>query len=380
MSEGRGTGDSNEGGAEASRTEQVPELSSEDLLRLLAVQLESDAGFAERMRELCIVNEGAPDAEPTSSNHGAGYSDRMQQSGEQRSSSDAGATSRSVPSLHHVPKLPFFSGSAEKKDEVAFDLWAYEVRALQRDGIYQPQVLAQAIRRSLRGAASRTLLHLEGGADAWAILSRLESIYGTVVTDASLLQQFYTEEQQEGESVVAWGSRLQDIVVQLRQRGRLQATDEMLRGRFWTGLRSERIKNATRHRFDSSGTFLEMQAHVRAAEHEFSEAERRKGGKMRPTKASCAAVTETGPDPVAVASAAAVAAVQPLVDRLEALIVAQVEVRQVGREKQFKPSQINENAGCYRCGGLDHFKRGCRAVLPAGKPENGNKPLPGSGQ
>ena len=139
-----------------------------------------------------------------------------------------------------VPKLPFFSGSQERKDDASFDLWALEVRSLIQEGTYSAAVLAQAVRRSLRGAASHVLLHLGQGASVSDIVQRLEGIYGTVASDAALLQSFYAERQKD-ESVAAWAGRLEDIVSQLRQRGKVNqvSSDEMLRNKLWVGLYSE---------------------------------------------------------------------------------------------------------------------------------------------
>ena len=74
----------------------------------------------------------------------------------------------------------------------------------------------QAVRWSLRGAASHVLLHLGQGASVSDIVQRLEGIYGTVASDAALLQSFHAEQQKKDESVAAWAERLEDIVSQLR--------------------------------------------------------------------------------------------------------------------------------------------------------------------
>ena len=55
-----------------------------------------------------------------------------------------------------LPRLPLFSG--ETKD-AAFNLWKYEVECLRAEGKREADVRL-AIRRSLKGQASRTLMTL----------------------------------------------------------------------------------------------------------------------------------------------------------------------------------------------------------------------------
>jgi hypothetical protein len=281
--------------------------------------------------------------------------------------------SASIASQQQVPKLPFFSGTSERKDDVPFDLWAYEVRALLREGAFPKEAIAQAVRRSLRGSACRILLHLGDGADAQSVLDRLETLYGTVVSDAALMQQFYTEVQREGETAAEWGCRLQDLVAQLHLKGKMEVADDMLRTRFWTGLRSERIRNATRHRFDAPGTFLELHGHVRVAEHELTES-RRTAGDQRAKARVNQQEASTGENVADVAAAAAVAAVKPLVDRLEALLGSQ----DAGTEGQGSNSagQKQRRFRCYECGRLGHFAKDCRSKNQG----NENQPLSGSRQ
>ena len=277
-----------------------------------------------------------------------------------------------------VPKLPFFSGSQERKDDASFDLWALEVRSLIQEGTYSAAVLAQAVRRSLRGAASHVLLHLGQGASVSDIVQRLEGIYGTVASDAALLQSFYAERQKKDESVAAWAGRLEDIVSQLRQRGKVNqvSSDEMLRNKLWVGLYSERLKAATRHKFDSSATYLELLGYSRSVEQEMAQ-EEQLNPRHKTARISQEVVQPPPVDFAAVASAAAVKAVQPMMDRMMAFMEKQGQrpaqqhhsPQLTGPAERSGPQpegsrQRQRSRGCYRCGGLDHYKKGCRAILP----------------
>lgn len=63
---------------------------------------------------------------------------------------------KSVPPSQ-FPKIPFFSG--DSKTDATYDVWRYEVECLYQES-YRPDVIQQAIRRSLKGEASRVVMHL----------------------------------------------------------------------------------------------------------------------------------------------------------------------------------------------------------------------------
>ncbi len=63
------------------------------------------------------------------------------------------------PAYQQPPRIAMFSGDEPTpKGEVSFEVWKYEVKCLQRDRLHSDTVISQAIRRSLKGIASRILL------------------------------------------------------------------------------------------------------------------------------------------------------------------------------------------------------------------------------
>ena len=59
------------------------------------------------------------------------------------------------------PKLTAFSGDGPKpKNEATYEEWKYEVNCTLKAGIYTEEILAQAIRKSLRSQAKRVILPL----------------------------------------------------------------------------------------------------------------------------------------------------------------------------------------------------------------------------
>ena len=169
------------------------------------------------------------------------------------------------------PKFSPFSGEDPKpKTEATFEEWKYEVNCIVQDGDHSNATIAQAIRKSLRGQAKRVLLPLGTMADIREIMNKLEGVFGNVATGESVLQEFYMASQREGETVAAWGLRLEEILQKAIEKGQVRKDEknDMLRTKFWKSLRSERLKNATRVHFETISSFELLRRAVRAEEHE----------------------------------------------------------------------------------------------------------------
>ena len=169
------------------------------------------------------------------------------------------------------PKFTVFSGEDPKsKTEASYEEWKYEVTCVQKDDMYTKEAIGQAIRKSLRGQAKRVLLPLGTEASNEEMLNRLEGVFGNVATGESVLQEFYTAAQKQDETVTAWGLRLEEMLQKAVTKGhiRKEETDSMLRNKFWKYLRNERLKNATRTKFETLKNFEDLRKAVRAEEHE----------------------------------------------------------------------------------------------------------------
>ena len=86
------------------------------------------------------------------------------------------------------------------------------------------------------------------------------------------MQTFYSASQKEGESVTAYGCRLENILQMAVQNGHISsyAKDDMLRSKFWTGLRSDKLKNQTRHKYDSIKSYDLLLKEIRAVDLEIN--------------------------------------------------------------------------------------------------------------
>ena len=170
------------------------------------------------------------------------------------------------PSLQY-PKIIFFSGDAK---DANYQQWRNEVKCLVNEG-HPPSNILQGIRRSLKGTAAEVLLNLGEDASPDKILQKFDIIFGVALTAEALLEEYYTARQKEGEAAAVWGCRLESILNKVHRRGYVTANmQEMLRTKFWSGLRDDRIKNAIRHKFDANQDFESLLRAARQVEMESS--------------------------------------------------------------------------------------------------------------
>ena len=164
------------------------------------------------------------------------------------------------------PRIPLFSG--EEKSEVTFDVWKFEVKCIIREGNYSEAVLLQCMRGSLKGKARSLLLSLPEDASPQQIIDKLEGVYGNVFSSEALLQKFYMESQQPNQSVAEYGMKIEGILQLAIDKGQInpQAKNEMLRSKFWSGLRDPLLKNASRYKYDTIKDFDQLRKEVRSIE------------------------------------------------------------------------------------------------------------------
>jgi hypothetical protein len=135
------------------------------------------------------------------------------------------------------PWVPHFSG--ESKSETSLDVWKFEAKRLLRQYLYPELIIVQCMRNSLKGQARNILLTLPESAAPIHINDTLEGIYGNVYSSDTLLLSFYAEKQMNGQSVADYGMQLESILRKVYDTGILipQVRNDMLRARFWSGLR-----------------------------------------------------------------------------------------------------------------------------------------------
>ena len=173
----------------------------------------------------------------------------------------------------YIPKLPVFSGSEEpQKGETSYEVWNFEVKCLQKSSTLSEPLLLQSIRNSLRGTPRSILVSLGENASVSDVLDKLNGFYGTVSSSETLLQSFFSDSRKDNESIVAYGSRLEQTITKAIASGHIDevAKDAMLRSKFWSGLKTQSLKNSTRHLYDTIKDFHTLLREIRKVDQEDS--------------------------------------------------------------------------------------------------------------
>lgn len=256
------------------------------------------------------------------------------------------------------PRLSMFSGGAGK-DSTSYDVWSHEVKCLQREGVHSEENILECIRRNVKGEAARVVMRLGVEASVDDILSKMDSLYGVVQQEGVLLSTFYSAQQKEDESVSEWCCRLESLVTDMQVSDQKMA-DEMVRSKLWTGLFSQELRAATRHKFDTVKELKDLLVAMRVAEMELQPARAKKTVKA----SSHVAATTTSP---AGATAAPVSSsVEELLLKLDGrLTKIEEEIGQLkrrrsdgrktddGEKSEWKPPK------CFACGNIGHIAKFC---------------------
>ena len=165
------------------------------------------------------------------------------------------------------PKFAMFSGEGQK-NEPSYAQWRSEVHSVWRSGIYQDALVMTNVRRSLRGRAADVLLAMGSDVSVQQLLEKLDVRFGDVRPSDMTLEQFFTARQLPAESVSAWGCRLEDLLSRVTESRSAAAARTMLRSRYWSGLYSDKIRNALRHHFDEGADFEALLRQARITEQE----------------------------------------------------------------------------------------------------------------
>ena len=183
---------------------------------------------------------------------------------------------------HSSPQLKIsnFSGDSSSKGDVSYDQWKFEIKSLMRDKLYHEGVVLQAIRRSVRGSAAEVLMTLGEDASVDVALTKFDHMFGNVLPAEILLEQFFSARQKDSESVTSYACRLEELLVQVNKKQSdilsKEATQGMLRTKFYSGLRTE-LRRQVRYMFDKEGsTYDDLLVLARTTEMEESKESEKK--------------------------------------------------------------------------------------------------------
>ena len=89
------------------------------------------------------------------------------------------------------PYLTQFSGTEPiPKNASSFEDWKAETQCLIKSKVYPDYIVSQAIRNSLKGHARKALSTLDPLTNSDGIISKLESLFGSVASGLIILQEF----------------------------------------------------------------------------------------------------------------------------------------------------------------------------------------------
>ena len=175
---------------------------------------------------------------------------------------------KSTISSVHQPRISLFYGDSSK-GEASYAQWVYEIRCLTLEKVHRPEVIAQAIRNSLRGEASNLLRRLGYGASISDILEKFDSVYGEVDSKEHLLAKFYSSKQEDHEDVTKWSCRLENILSSAVDRKLVEPgqVNDMLRNMFFQGLRPS-LKSMCAYKFEQIKDFDHLRVAIRKIEQD----------------------------------------------------------------------------------------------------------------
>ena len=167
-----------------------------------------------------------------------------------------------------VPNITVFSGNTTAKNE-NFDTWKYEVNCLQLGDQYPLKVVAEAVRRSLKGEAANVVKRLGITVSIPDIVQKLEGVFGNVVLTENVLAEFYSTHQRPEEDVAKWSCRLEDILEQANTQKQISIAEqnEMLRNKLYSGL-NDPLKARCGHLFYNIKDYDELRINFRRVEQE----------------------------------------------------------------------------------------------------------------
>ena len=236
------------------------------------------------------------------------------------------------------PRISTFSG--DKKSDVSYDLWKYEVICLMKESKTEESIL-QAVRRSVRGEAANVIMRLGVGASIHDILHKMDSIYGNVLEQEDVLAEFYSAQQKDDESCSAWSCRLEEILNTAVRLGKVstRSTNDMLRTMFYKGMK-QHLKDLCGYLYHSIHDFDMLRVEVRKIEMDHPT----KSTLDKPKQATAKSATVSKPD-------------TSFDEKFEAL---QAQINQLQSQHQYNkpPFQGNKQRPAYQKGRKGRSNRG----------------------
>ena len=181
-----------------------------------------------------------------------------------------GSPRTEVQQLVMAPGLPHFSGTEPTpRDEGTYDQWKYQVRGMR--ATCPDSAVRSALITSLRGEASELVGYVGFNAPMSMILEAIDKRFGKKATTDRLQQEFFQLQQERGERIQHFASRLERSFRRLRDAfpGRYQ--EEHLKERLFHGV-NQQTRDSMRFLYSkSSTTYDALLSAIKEAEIEWME-------------------------------------------------------------------------------------------------------------
>lgn len=227
-------------------------------------------------------------------------------------------------------KISNFYGDVAK-NEVSYQTWKYEVMSLVEAKTYSEEQIGQGIRRSCRGHAADILRRMGVSVSVANILKKFDSVYGNIDSKETVMKSLYSCQQQEGETVITFASRLEELFAKAVELKALDPTDEeTLKRVFYAGLKSP-IKQMAAYKFDTIADYDLFKVEIRKIENEMESSK-----ETAPKKGSCHAIQSQGKSEIG--------ELKDLVSKLNDRI-AKLEEKEQPQQASLKPVMYNNSNG-----------------------------------
>ena len=173
------------------------------------------------------------------------------------------------------PRLMSFSGDESAKG-TDYDTWAGEVGKLEEDPALSATDTLTAVKKSLQGRAHKVVKRLGHEASLQTVLQKLEMKFGNMQKGRLVMKLFYAAEQKPGEDVASWAARLEDLMDQAVELGKVTEQDQndLLKEQFWNGLRDE-LQEGTEHKYDTIKSFDDLEVYIREVKEKRKDKEKK---------------------------------------------------------------------------------------------------------